>query len=56
MFNLLRELYAALKRGHKVVAQAPTDVTMMEMFLNERLILQALSDSFKTEELSRNYQ
>lgn len=47
MFNLLCKLYAALKRGHQVVTQAATDVIVMEMFFNQRLVLQALSDSYK---------
>lgn len=29
MFNLLCKLYAAMKRGHQVVTQAASDVTMM---------------------------
>lgn len=47
MFYLLCKLYAALKRGHQVVTQAAADVTMTEMFLNQRLVLQALSDSYE---------
>lgn len=44
MFDVFSQLHTVVEGGQQIFTKAGADVTVMQMFLHQRLVLQTLSD------------